>query len=409
MAALKSFIDRHAPYEDGFMEEITWITDKISGQDYTPDNITHTNDDLSNDGVMVNYNESGSLVTIVVNANQTTFTTANAIFKLPYDTVKDGTKDTFAPVRDGDGEVVKIDSYARAPYATTQAAIITYNGEKIVAPERVKNGSGGYDYFSYWQVSTLPTDIKLNNPSEPYTKCFSKEFNLVLYQDSIIEPVYLNTAPVSPHDEADKTGNNSKATITFMENSRTQWNNYPDSNHTKYPNDHNWDKGDRLYTDFLVSFAYNDIQLNTSSGKNYGIVIEEAGDLRNMDGWDPNVGTTNYTQSDYANKFAGSSSAEIQNFIKGSASSSVNLKRSEKSVTTLNDYNRTDFYYAMALMNQNYGKEGYGEYYEKHYKVYKAYSYLVTTSGRNVLLCSEPIYFTIYDMATISYQAPQTP
>lgn len=409
MAALKSFIDRHAPYEDGFMEEITWITDKISGQDYTPDNITHTNDDLSNDGVMVNYNESGSLVTIVVNANQTTFTTANAIFKLPYDTVKDGTKDTFAPVRDGDGEVVKIDSYARAPYATTQAAIITYNGEKIVAPERVKNRSGGYDYFSYWQVSTLPTDIKLNNPSEPYTKCFSKEFNLVLYQDSIIEPVYLNTAPVTPHEEADKTGNNSKATITFMENSRTQWNDYPDSNHTKYPNDHNWDKGDRVYTDFLVSFAYNDIQLNTSTGRNYGIVIEEAGDLRNMDGWNPNVGTINYTQSDYANKFAGSSSADIQNFIHGSASSSGNLKRSEKSVSTLNNYNRTDFYYAMALMNQNYGKEGYGEYYEKHYKVYKAYSYLVTTSGRNVLLCSKPIYFTIYDMATISYQAPQTP
>ncbi len=406
VTAMKSFIDNHAPYEDGFRESVTWISGKV---DNTDTNISTkfvtapTDSDLAENGVKLSYNEAGNLLTIIVNAYQADVGPVEAIFKLPYKTTNGN--DSLVP----DGETPeRINPLARDAVTTAQQGLVVIDGNLVQAPEKLSDGK----YFSYWKMYTPESDI-FNNSNMPYSKCYSRSFNFVLYQDSIIEAVYENTEAVSPHDEAVKDGNDQKATITFMENSRTQWNGYPDDNTTKYKDNVDWQLGDRVYSDFLISFEYNDLQLNTDNSNTYqyGVVIETLGDVKaSMDNWDDEKGATKYTQSDYIAKFGSTHNAnDVETFIKFGSAGSHTYSKSQKSVKGLDNKNRVDYYHAMALITQKYGDENWGKANNKEDYVYRAYSYLYNAKTGTVLLVSDPLYFTVYDIANINYQASATP
>lgn len=407
VTAMKSFIDNHAPYEDGFRESVTWISGKV---DNTDTNISTkfvtapTYSDLAENGVKLSYNEAGNLLTIIVNAYQTDVGPVEAIFKLPYKTT-DSNK-SLVP----DGETPeRINPLARDAVTTAQQGLVVIDGNLYQAPEKLSDGK----YFSYWKMYTPVQDIfNSSDTNKPYSKCYSRSFNFVLYQDSIIEAVYDNSEPVSPHDEAVKDGNDQKATITFMENSRTQWNGYPDDNTTKYKDNVDWQLGDRVYTDFLLSFEYNDLQLNTdnSGTYEYGIVIETLDDVTTMANWDPVKGATEYTQSDYSAKFGSTHNEnDVKTFIQSGSAGSHTYSKSQKSVKGLDNKNRVDFYHAMALITQKHSDVHWGEANNKENNVYRAYSYLINKKTGEVLLVSDPLYFTVYDIANINYQASATP
>ncbi len=407
VTAMKSFIDNHAPYEDGFRESVTWISGKV---DNTDTNISTkfvtapTYSDLAENGVKLSYNEAGNLLTIIVNAEQADVGPVTAQFVLPYKTTQNN--DSLVP----DGEIPeRIDPLARDEITTSQQGLIIIDGNLYQAPEKLNDGK----YFSYWKMYTPVQDIfNSSDTNKPYSKCYSRSFNFVLYQNSIIEAVYDNSEPVSPHDEAVKDGNDQKATITFMENSRTQWNGYPDDNETKYAKDDNWKLGDRVYTDFLLSFEYNDLQLNTdnSGTYEYGIVIETLDDVTTMANWDPVKGATEYTQSDYSAKFGSTHNEnDVKTFIQSGSAGNHTFSKSQKSVKGLDNKNRVDFYHAMALITQKYGDGNWGKANNKEDYVYRAYSYLYNAETGTVLLVSDPLYFTVYDIANINYQASATP
>ena len=241
-----------------------------------------------------------------------------------------------------------------------------------------------YNYFKYWEVYTEATDT---TSEQLYTKCYFPEFNLTLYQNSIIKAVYVpeDKKPASP--SAQSLADGISASVTFMENSRTQWtedstqkrisaykaNSVPDSYHNG---------GDRIYTDFLISFTYNDLLLNTFNTKQLndatkmtpGLIVETAGDLP------INAATGEYETKDqayYAEHYGTSiDNSALETFIKSPATSSGNYLKSEFTMEELDNKNRINYYYSLPNISHSTLKET-----TRKNKVYRAYAYLRTSTG----------------------------
>ena len=263
-----------------------------------------------------------------------------------------------------------------------------------------ENSVKTYTFFKYWEVYNMPT---AKTSSELYTKCYYPEFNLTIYQDSIIKAVYGNETSVSPSDQAWADDNDitekGKATITFMENSRTQWtasDNNPAITSDKgknvpisYQNG-----GDRIYTDFLISYTYKDLLLNESTNLGFipGLVVETAGELPKENG--------EYVTKDqeyYKTHYDTTKTPEALNsFIQDtSKSADGNYLKSEFKLTELDNKNRINYYYSLPNIKHSDLTAT-----TRKNMVYRAYSYL--RNGSALVMVSEPVYFTIYDIASIA-------
>lgn len=172
----ESFLLKVAPYEDNFVQSITWDLDDVK---YT----------VGNDGLSVE---------------------ATVFAKYKNDSVT-----VTADLGDGNPSQTHTVNYASLVTrknlvdSTTQSA----NDEDylFVAPEENANG----EKFSYWKIQTD------NSDGIVVAKCYSKEFNFIAYDN------YLITACYGEDVDASKSG--LSATMQFLEYSRNKYDNGTDT------------------------------------------------------------------------------------------------------------------------------------------------------------------------------------
>ena len=429
-----SFICKKAPYEDNYQKTLDFSK----------------NSTITDRG----YSSADNMMTLDISVtaeNQQ----LSAYFDFPYATTQ---SNEFIPVV-ADGKVMmsdtnrqgKTDIYGRDWFVTNDVRNEGVDG----TPAFVKAPLIIYDnntpkYFKYWSVMTEGT---ANNASREYTRCYDYEFNLAIFQNCIITPEYddkefsqrgmAGTVPTK-YDDYDrfdpdvnrdyyKTADNG-LTITFIENSRNQYNN---SGAGSAPSERSG-AADRLYSDFLLTYNYYDTNVNYSKvvlrddydgRKKAGMVIQPVAYMEKTED-----GKGRIVQSDgyYANysdstKYQGATAEQIKSYIEtGNVPEGMlggkKLQDSRFDVSNLDNKNRIQYFYGMdnavaKTSTDDADADGIlrvGEDYNNKYLVYKAFAYIGDVTGgdtlTNVVVSSRPVYFTVYKDATIQpgYYMPNT-
>ena len=224
--------------------------------------------------------------------------------------------------------------------------------------------------FSYWEVC--------NTNGELVTKCYSQEFNYILYGNYIIQAKY----GVDDLDNIRK--NDISSTIDLLEYTRNQW---TDDNGVK--------TGDYLYADFDLAYNYNNKIIETLGEEKVkvGIAFEVCGKLV-----EESNGTYDTTdiEDKYKDKYAVNESALKEAIKQGSKTYSVdentsrNLYNYQITNEGLSNKNRVEYYlrFKNSPNNQLY--------------VMKVYSYIIDVNTGDVYL-SDPVYMNLYDIANCVY------
>ena len=404
-----AFLNKMAPYENNFMQNNYWNT-----ADATI--VYGTADDIN-----IKIDESRNLIDNI-----------NVTLYFPYEFSDYAGK--HAAQTASDGKVHKVENVTQAGVPHKYNDVYSLNSttsvnhpdelpdpEFIKAPDTIwtkEAGDSGYDTpwtFQYWSVKTVNDENNGKHESVEYTRCYSKEFNFALFQDIILEPVYKQAGDTTPED-------NIGATITFIENSRNQYNagKKGSASTNDMPATRNI-AGDRIYSDFLISFGDNmDLvkkeQLNTNApGTKYaGLIIETVGDIEKVDDKYTTKSDSYYkslyggTLSEISEKLSGKDVTvnrenEIKIFIKthGNKAEVDNLIISEFDVTKLDNKNRVQYYYSLP----NRKHQTLEDSLTRRFKVYRAYSYLRNADNSKIEISQVPVYFTIYDIGSIQNYA----
>ena len=380
---LTSFIEKMAPYESNFGQDITW-------------NFT----DVEFGGTGSNYEYS---LNQHFTANQENLNKRNITFALPYQhnngvavmTNGVGTKDTtrnleLIAVTDEDGKITQDNrvDFNTIPVLPNNGenGIFTEKGKKnwIAAPATIKDGNSVLN-FQYWSVK--PTDRAGENDPD-VARCYFQGFNFVAYDNYIITPVY-GASTVEPSDFGKNTN------ITYVETNRNQWN----TNGTDYDYKTQKDKAaDLLYNDFIVAYNYDgkDIFNGDADGEisELGVVVERIQKLEIKDD-----GTYDTTLSRYTG--IETHENEVDKVINGT-STEKNYTKHAIATNNLDNKNRIQFYngvYNTAGWKQNTEGGTPTAYYTYKNYVYRAYSYMKLTNG-TIIKSAVPAYFTMYDVAT---------
>ena len=374
-ALKKEFLTSKAPYEDNFRETITW-------------NFT---------GATVSYYDSGKQLSIKVTTTSADDDPLYLVVHFPFECE---VKTTGLHVtRDGEDKVQYVEGKTNYTARPLYMHRYTVNNKYdltseiyLQAPESVwKNGEE--KFFSYWSLKDQKT-------GREYAKCYSRNLNYAFYQDTVVDLAYDNTSALSPSDNADK---GTSARIEFLENTRNQWNSNPGTS--------SWNPADRVISDFVLYYNYQGKQINTIQNMKAGLVFETVGNLDKDEHGD--YVTNRLT---YASKHASDNLTTLKNnvisFIGENKSSNETYLKSEfntyrdtaRPVETINKNNGLDnkneieYYYTMAANGTK----------ERELKYYRVYSYLKDANG-DVLAVSDPIYLTIYDIASIQNGSAEMP
>ncbi|MBQ7744678.1 MAG: hypothetical protein IJT85_03790 [Ruminococcus sp.] len=411
-----AFINKYGPYENNFLTNITWNTA------------------TSGTGCMsAKYHGNSKRYDIDVNASTTQNSQITLELFLPY--AHDSQEENnYEPTyvdgkcnQDLTTEPIVHDNLDQMKWYATNHAKTYYDDDPptfVTAPQVIYNGNNPL-VFRYWKVSKPESET--NSERVEYTRCFAREFNLSLYQDSYVEPYF--SAPTeaeinsgqyaSPHDNAIASGMG--ATITFMENSRNQYNN---GGVTLESIESRKARGDRVFTDFLISFANpQDTQYATYANGTYyaGIVVERVALLDKNQKGDYYTLTEEQYKAKYGSEVDADKLTDIEAFIENTgtyassgtvyrdgneiydtnASGVIKYQKSQVDANTLDNKNRMDFYYSISARNHT---SDFAYNHNADY-VYRAYSYIKDNSGNVVMLSPDPLYFTIYDMASIANAA----
>ena len=462
-----TFITSRAPYQDNFMTLIIWnpVFDD-------PGSNTHT--------YFYSGNEAQE-IKITIDATVQSQLNCNVYFKLPFDyTISDAGLVPTKSESDGN-KIIKVDNktvnletqYGKWYTLNNVHTLDDPRGEPqfVEAPGEIyqKNGDGSYTkyVFRYWQMTSVGKEYTGDKrrhalkEAYEYKRCYNSKFNMTFYQDSYVEPIYVVAG--SPDDDGkspseletlDTAGGMSM--INFLENSRNQWNNGGGRNQ-EFSSRKN--EGDRIYCDFLLSFGYNDIALQSSLGKyktetltdengdeyerktfcpiyynsdeiHYtgGFVLERVAEMadENDDGAIDEKDIL--TQAQYISKYGEDTSAATAYIRNGTNTSSGDprfILNETFSMAAVD--NKNQFEYSTSIPNKN---DGTGRPYKKY--IYRAYTYMRDynapadgighyscevyggtipeslyngITGHNGELIastvSKPVYFTIYEMASI--------
>lgn len=346
----KEFVMSVAPYEDNFFNTIKWDNA----------NITINNDTETKTAVV---NSTTSLRTVTVKA-------LNA----------DGT-----PI-----EAYKLNNVPEYTSTVVYGNLLKYDNLYGLTPDEKTEIAGGKEYiyladpeyngkkFSYWQIST---SSDMTDTSAYVTKCFSKEFNYIAYNDYYIWPVYGESQSI--------TG--ASTTLNFLDYSRNQ---------STDSEGHN--KTDRVFADFALAFDSNGIQLQTYKGNDIkvGMFLEVCGDLESDS--NGNVITDiNY----YKDKPEyGTSDADLEKIktaiLAGSANKNLTYTTEDGEVRkllnkpidikSLDNKNRIEYYV------------GYNNNDNNQKKLMRAYSYVIV--GNEITLCSTCYSFVnYYNVGNMTY------
>lgn len=345
----KEFVMSVAPYEDNFFNTIKWDNA----------NITINNDTETKTAVV---NSTTSLRTVTVKALDAD---GNQIKAYELGGVPEFTSTVVY------GNLLKYENLCKL---TDEQKTEIANREYIYVADPEYNGKK----FSYWQIST---SSDMTDTSAYVTKCFSKEFNYIAYNDYYIWPVYGKSQSI--------TG--ASTTLNFLDYSRNQ--------STDKNGDH---KTDRVFADFALAFDSNGIQLKTYNGTDIkvGMFLEVCGDLESDS--NGNVITDiNY----YKDKPEyGTSDADLEKIktaiLAGSANKNLTYTTEDGEVRkllnkpidikSLDNKNRIEYYV------------GYNNNDNNQKKLMRAYSYVIV--GNEITLCSTCYSFVnYYNVGNMTY------
>lgn len=345
----KEFVMSVAPYEDNFFNTIKWDNA----------NITIYNDTETKTAVV---NSTTSLRTVTVKALDAD---GNQIKAYELGGVPEFTSTVVY------GNLLKYENLCKL---TDEQKTEIANREYIYVADPEYNGKK----FSYWQIST---SSDMTDTSAYVTKCFSKEFNYIAYNDYYIWPVYGESQSI--------TG--ASTTLNFLDYSRNQ---------STDSEGHN--KTDRVFADFALAFDSNGIQLQTYKGNDIkvGMFLEVCGDLESDS--NGNVITDiNY----YKDKPEyGTSDADLEKIktaiLAGSANKNLTYTTEDGEVRkllnkpidikSLDNKNRIEYYV------------GYNNNDNNQKKLMRAYSYVIV--GNEITLCSTCYSFVnYYNVGNMTY------
>lgn len=390
-----TFLNNKAPYENNFMDDLTLDT-----------SVAQTEYDATNYIIKTKADKPAKFVT---NPNKLSVT-----LKLPYAVNSDSNltpmnpdKEGYAPYVDSPAISMK-DKFSFLDWLTVNGSGVaggTENPQFVTAPLVLTTGNANKAYkFLYWSVKSAGNSI--NHDSVEYTRCYSKEFNYVIFQDIILEAVYKETtladaiAAERAYDPvARQTTAGDDVTITFIENSRNQYNNFGAGSLST--NKKRNIAGDRMYSDFLLSFnnalGETEVMNKRTDGTKCGVIIQAVGDLTFN-------GSSGYVTDLSKYTTLGSLATDtdlktaLENFVsEGTSGGKVNgitTAKSEFNVTELDSKNRIEFYYGLANKRDNTLDE-----LANSKKLYRAFAYI--KSGNTIKISDKPAYFTIFDMANI--------
>lgn len=389
----KSFIEKMAPVESNFGQNISWAFD-----DYL----------ISTGG------EDGSNYEYAINAHyeaiQTETAKRNVTFVLPYahdeygvatlDAEGKGTKATsanleFVDKRKSGGDDERV-TFAKIPVLKDNQTNGIYTEEEkshwIAAPQTIKEGNNELT-FQYWSIKT--TDhCTAQDPD--VSRCYFPGFNFIAYDNYVIEAIYGDTS-VLPSEYGKNTN------ITYVETTRNQWN----TNGTDYLKTQSDKAADLLYNDFIVSYSLDGKEIHSGEADNdiadIGIVVERIKALDTKQ--DGSLDTTLSKYTDIAERTADVDSVINGGTVTGFSKHSITKNSNGKGYMLDNKdrYNIYDAFYNSAGWKQTTtGGNPVANYTYKNY-VYRAYSYMKLTDG--TIVKSSPAYFTMYDVATANYSS----
>ncbi|MBQ9680082.1 MAG: hypothetical protein IJV48_05320 [Ruminococcus sp.] len=407
----RTFINSHAPYEDNFQKTMMYNTYTIPSRTWVAETATFK-------------------LSIELEQEQEKL---NVTFHLPYSPTD---RKTFDPtVNSSDSKVyyqepqdyVPVpDIYGRDWYTRTGRVIPdeskTADTSFVKAPLILADSSGADKYyFLYWSVHTV---AQYNQESVEYTRCYDPEFNLALFQDCIIQPIYGNAfpgdmpSPPSTWDDYTRfdpdvqrnLDSSNGITITFLENSRNQYNlgNFGDaSTAATAMADSRKGGGDRIYSDFLISYnniagnvTLKDLDANT---KKAGLIIEAVGTMEYKAGTEEYETSAEYYRNKYGTTISEATMTKLTSLINDTSQSG--FAKSEFDVTSLDNKNRIQYYYSLANKRHTESTTQYEltDDLTNKYKYFRAYAYIydVNDKANTIHISPTPVYFTIYDMATI--------
>lgn len=224
--------------------------------------------------------------------------------------------------------------------------------------------------FSYWQIST---SLKKDDKSAYVTKCFSREFNYIAYNDYYIWPVYGDSQSI--------TG--ASTTLNFLDYSRNQSTDLDGGSKT-----------DRVFADFALAFDSNGIQLKTYKGDNIkvGMFLEVCGDLKSDSNGNVIKDINNYKDNPEYSTTVEDLERIKTAILKDSKTKNINYTTADGKkrwllnkpidIASLDNKNRIEYYV------------GYNNNDNNQMKLMRAYSYVIVDN--EITLCSTPYSFVNY-------------
>lgn len=424
----EAFLAAHSPYEDNFKETVKWKFSDAANLTYASGTKTFS----TNVAAQNEANRTINIKFVFPFAYNDNNKTGTGVYHIG-ETDNEGKLVGLVPTQSADdgNRILKIDPAGNLDFTDTMTYLDWYSlndcknaaykteheGAEpflLEAPDKIyvkdtvaANEEQTYTEwtFQYWSLKTYPTD---GSEAVEYKRGYSRFFNLALYQSTIAEPVY---KVVTQQDPQVTFAGGELATINFLENSRNQWN-YGGGNQVGKVKQSWIDHGDRLFSDFVLTFEYNGKTLKELDNSKYktGIVIESVGDLTpDVYGevttktpaeykaqYEPDTDATTTAKNNAVVAIKAADDLTLQNGASGNY-----LFAGVASIANLDDKNSIEFAYSFANISQSQGTSANPVPTTRKDKVYRAFSYVYDKTAKKVVI-SDAIYFTIYDMASIT-------
>lgn len=385
-----AFIKSKAPFESNFMKTLNLNYDEATQTCTEGSPITHN---------------------IVISYTSTATTSKYAIFDLPYEyytsVPEEADYKLYTAKPDSEtNKILKNDNTATFEISTNYLQYFTSTGNQdhvskdnetinhtkndfVTAPKVIWDSANNkYLYFNYWLVCKTDRTTQI-------TKVFYEDFHYLAYDNYYVTPVY-NDKDATEGDEifVDPFSDTLGASITYLGDSRNQWNTNDGTEHSEA----NY-AGDLIYNDFAFSFSYHSQELKRSADvSEIGIVIEQ------ISGSD-SVASPSVSDMSYYKTYFSSSEADAKNkvgkVVNNETVSGFSTIKKTYDKTQLNNKNRMEKY--IALYSQ------YGQKTDLTFEtnavvddyVYRAYSYIKLTNGS--IAISDPAYFCMKYRANLGY------
>ncbi len=281
-----------------------------------------------------------------------------------------------------------------------------FNGQYIVYHELDKKigiNSGSYTkkYFTRWDV--------YDTNGKYITSSFYNQFNYCGYQNYVVKPVYESDSPSASPATFDGSNKDTDiaTSINFIDSSRNQWNK---NGKGTYPGSDASEKGDKIFTDFTLSFFNKGERINLDDNTvKAGIVIEILGKVEDLSGsavtdikQDANTDVSYYTEKYNKGTSFQYNAESVKSYVQAKVTGSGPAPTLPCNgswylpVSTMDNFNRLHYTYTFTQTDNTHPLRTQGQY------VYRATSFIsVNNNGTwTTEVSSAPEYFLLYDIAS---------